>query len=237
METSAQQRCAHSIGAFLMIAMAAAIIATSAAAAPTPGSVVEGPAAVVDGDTIEIAGQRIRLDAIDAPEANQSCGGAHGELVACGQAATRALRDLIGQESLACESVGTDKYGRMLGLCFLDGEDINRFMVESGNAWAYLKYSTKYVSAEADARASKIGIWQGETQPAWKYRKAQWQVAEVAAPAGCAIKGNMSKQGRIYHVPWSAWYDKVKIDEARGERWFCSEDEALQAGWRPAAPQ
>ena len=124
----------------------------------------------------------------------------------------------------------------MLGLCFLDGEDINQFMVESGNAWAYVKYSTKYVSVEADARALKIGIGQGATQPAWEYRKAQWQVAEFVAPAGCAIKGNVSKQGRVYHLPWSAWYDKVKIDETRGERWFCSEDEALQAGWRPAAP-
>ena len=231
METSAKQRSACASGLFSLIGL----IATAAAAAPLPGSAVEGPAAIVDGDTIEIAGQRIRLDGIDAPEAAQSCGGAHGELSACGQAATRALRDLIGHETVACESVGTDKYGRMLGLCFLDGEDINRFMVESGNAWAYIKYSTKYSTAEAGARALKIGIWQGETQPAWEFRKTQWQVAEVAAPAGCAIKGNVSKQGRIYHVPWSAWYDKVKVDEARGERWFCSEDEAMQAGWRPAA--
>ena len=34
------------------------------------------------------------------------------------------MSELIGQETVACESVGTDKYGRMLGLCFLDGEDI-----------------------------------------------------------------------------------------------------------------
>ena len=231
MATSAKQRCAGSIGALIVIGL----IATAAAAAPNPGSVVEGQAAIVDGDTIEIAGQRIRLEGIDAPEAAQNCSGANGSASACGLAATRALRDLIGQETVACESVGTDKYGRMLGLCFLDGEDINRFMVESGNAWAYVKYSAKYVSVEAGARALKIGIWQGETQPAWEYRQAQWQVAEVAAPAGCAIKGNVSKQGWIYHVPWSAWYDKVKVDEARGERWFCSEADAVAAGWRPAA--
>ena len=231
MKNTAMQRFACAIGALLVL------IVIPAAGAPIPGSVVEGPAAIVDGDTIEIAGQRIRLEGIDAPEAAQSCSGAHGEASPCGQAATRALRDLIGHETVACESVGTDKYGRMLGLCFLDGEDINRFMVESGNAWAYVKYSTKYSGVEAGARALKIGIWSGDNQPAWEYRQAKWQVAEVATPAGCAIKGNVSQHGRIYHVPWSAWYDKVKIDEARGERWFCSEDEAMAAGWRPAAPQ
>ena len=205
-------------------------------AGPSPGTLLEGPALVVDGDTIEIAGQRIRLEGIDAPEQAQTCRTAAGLDWPCGRVATRALFDLIGQENVACESTGTDKYGRMLGLCFLDGEDINGFMVESGNAWAFVKYSQRYVGVEASARAAKTGVWQGQSQAPWEFRQNGWQVAEYAAPKGCAIKGNISKHGQIYHLPWSPWYGKVTVDEAKGERWFCSEAEAQAAGWRPAAP-
>ena len=207
-----------------------------AESAPTAGSGLEGVAQVVDGDTVEISGQRVRLEGMDAPESAQTCQTASGEITACGRQATRALFELIRNENIACESVGTDKYGRMLGICFLDGEDINRYMVESGNAWAFIKYSQRYVSEEAKARAAKIGIWQGPAIPAWEFRHSGWQVAEAAAPQGCAIKGNVSKHGKIYPLPWQLWYSNVKIDEARGERWFCSEAEALAAGWRPAHP-
>lgn len=51
----------------------------------------------------------------------------------------------------------------------------------------------------------------------------------------CDIKGNVTNLGeKIYHVPKSKWYEKTHIDEGRGERWFCSEDEARGAGWRGA---
>lgn len=52
-------------------------------------------------------------------------------------------------------------------------------------------------------------------------------------PGSCLIKGNISDSGRIYHVPGTPFYDRTKVDEAKGERWFCSEDEARAAGWRP----
>jgi hypothetical protein len=60
-------------------------------------------------------------------------------------------------------------------------------------------------------------------------------VATMAPPGRCPIKGNISQNGRIYHVPGSPSYDGTKIDESAGERWFCSEAEARAAGWR--APQ
>lgn len=54
-------------------------------------------------------------------------------------------------------------------------------------------------------------------------------------PKGCAIKGNISRAGEhIYHVPGGRNYDRTKIDPDQGERWFCSEQEAQAAGWRPA---
>lgn len=69
-------------------------------------------------------------------------------------------------------------------------------------------------------------------QKPWEYRAEKWEVAEQEAPDGCPIKGNISENGRIYHAPWSPWYKKTKIDEAKEERWFCSEAEAVSAGWR-----
>jgi hypothetical protein len=90
------------------------------------------------------------------------------------------------------------------------------------------------VTVEADARTRKVGVWQGPAEAPWDFRHGEWKTAEVAAPKNCAIKGNISSHGHIYHMPWSPWYDRVRIDESRGERWFCSEAEAQAAGWRPA---
>lgn len=51
----------------------------------------------------------------------------------------------------------------------------------------------------------------------------------------CLIKGNISRNGeRIYHVPGQKWYSRTRIDESYGERWFCTEKEAREAGWRKA---
>jgi endonuclease YncB( thermonuclease family) len=201
--------------------------------AAAPGD-LRGAVRVVDGDTLDLEGQRVRLEGIDAPEIPQSCPSSVGTWD-CGKAAARALKDLVAGQQVACRNRGTDKYGRMLGVCFVADRDINAEMVRQGHAWAFVKYSKSYVEEEAHARAARIGIWQGQAEPAWVYREKRWAGAQAAAPSGCAIKGNVSERGHIYHTPWSPWYDKVRIDQRRGERWFCSEAEALAAGWRPAA--
>ena len=69
--------------------------------------------------------------------------------------------------------------------------------------------------------------------PAWEYRAQRWTAAEPQAPHGCAIKGNVTRNGRIYHMPWSPWYAQIRIEPDKGKRWFCTEAEALAAGWRP----
>jgi len=194
-----------------------------------------GTARVIDGDTIEIAGRHVRLEGIDAPEIAQTCGRRLFGTWACGKAAGAALEKLVSGQNVACESRGIDKYDRMLGVCFAAGRDINAEMVREGFAWAFVKYSQSYVREETEARAQHLGIWQGEAEPAWVYREKRWAGAEEAAPQGCAIKGNVTEHGNIYHMPWSPWYGKVKIDAAKGERWFCTEAEAMSAGWRPAA--
>ena len=58
--------------------------------------------------------------------------------------------------------------------------------------------------------------------------------APTEAPEGCPIKGNVNRDSeQIYHTPWgSQWYERTKITPDHGERWFCSERQALDAGWR-----
>lgn len=200
-----------------------------------PGPVeIVGQARVVDGDTLEIDGHRIRLEGIDAPENAQTCGRRWIGTWSCGKSAARALSDLVAGRRITCRSMGRDKYGRILGVCSVGESDINAEMVRRGYAWAFVKYSRSYVAEEAEAREARAGIWQGDAEPAWIFRANRWESAGEDAPDGCAIKGNVSRNGRIYHMPWSPWYGRVKVDLDRGERWFCSEDEARQAGWRPA---
>ena len=135
-------------------------------------------------------------------------------------------RSLLAGKAVSCEPRGLDKYGRTLGICFVDGRDVNAQMVRQGFAWAFIKYSTSYVKEEAEARTQGIGIWQGEAMPAWEYRAQRWTAAEPQAPQGCAIKGNVTKHGRIYHMPWSPWYAQIRIEPDKGKRWFCTEAEA-----------
>lgn len=197
-------------------------------------SSLSGPARAVDGDTIEIGAERIRLEGIDAPELAQSCARADRTPWPCGKAARQALVALIAGRDVTCQSKGRDKYGRLLAICFAGGDDLNAAMVRTGNAWAFVKYSSSYTAEEQDARRRRAGVWQGESEAPWDFRHSGWRLAETRAPSGCAIKGNVSHNGRIYHMPWSPWYDRVTIDESRGEQWFCSEADAQAAGWRPA---
>jgi hypothetical protein len=69
----------------------------------------------------------------------------------------------------------------------------------------------------------------------------QTTLAKIGLPVGsdtaaksCRIKGNISGNGRIYHMPGQKYYGATKINAAKGERWFCSEAESRAAGWRKA---
>ena len=144
--------------------------AVSSRTPDTEAALVSGRAKVIDGDTLHIAGTRIRLEGIDAPEAKQTCTRKGKGLWDCGRAATDYLKHMTGGRKVTCESAGEDRYGRMLGWCAVDGKDINDAMVRSGFAWAFVRYSKRYVSAEHEAREAQAGIWQGEAEPAWEFR-------------------------------------------------------------------
>jgi len=199
------------------------------------GPRIVGNAHVVDGDTIKIGPVAIRIHGIDAPEQGQQCDRDGGGKWDCGEAATEAMADLVTGKVVECTPLTTDAYRRIVARCRANGLDIGAEMVGRGLAWAYSRYSDDYVEAEGGARERNLGIWRGAAQPAWEYRADRWNRAVADAPKGCPIKGNISNKGeRIYHTPWSPAYAKTRIDESKGERWFCDEDEAIAAGWRTA---
>jgi endonuclease YncB( thermonuclease family) len=225
-------------GALLLSVLVPAGAVAALTTSPGTGgaAIVAGPARVIDGDTLDVGVTRVRLEGIDAPELAQMCQAATGQSWPCGRRAAALLRALVEQRHVICDRTGSDKYHRTLAICRAGGININEAMVRGGLAWAFVRYSKQFVGAEAEAKSQGVGIWQGPAEAPWDYRHGEWHVAEAAAPQGCAIKGNISSRGHVYHLPWNPWYDRVRIDEAHGERWFCSEAEALAAGWRPASP-
>ena len=196
-------------------------------------SIAFGQIKVVDADTIIVNNEKIRLYGIDAPETKQYCY-IEKEAWPCGKQATEYLKNLlkdISPPSLYCEISSKDRYGRSIGVCYIEDKNINSNLVESGWALAYQQYSKDYINVEKLASKKKIGIWQGEFIEPWNWRKGMRikQVKKIR----CQIKGNISSNGeKIYHVPNSKNYLKTKISTSKGERWFCSEKEAKANGWR-----
>ena len=141
-----------------------------AAAPETDPLAVSGRAVVIDGDTIDVAGSRIRLYGIDAPESQQTCRAA-GQRWACGEQATRALTDRIGSQPVECEERDRDSYGRSVAVCQLAGQDLNAWLVAQGWALAYRQFSEAYVAEEAAAEAAGRGIWRGQFVAPWDWRR------------------------------------------------------------------
>ena len=126
---------------------------------------------MVDGDTIVVDGERVRLEGIDAPEKDQSCGPA-GKLWACGEASTEHLRAMLAGGMTSCSWEQRDRYGRALGTCRSHaGRQVNSAMVEDGMAAAYLRYSRRYEPEQTRARESGAGMWSGPFDMPWEHRK------------------------------------------------------------------
>ena len=130
-----------------------------------------GSLRVVDGDTIVLNGEKIRFSGIDTPELKQTCLKDDQE-VPCGMIAKRLLAEKIGNATVECISEGKDTYKRTLAECFVNGESLSKFLVRSGYAFAYRKYSTKFIKDEEFAKANKLGMWAMTFQYPWDFRKA-----------------------------------------------------------------
>ena len=125
---------------------------------------------VIDGDTIRLGDVKIRFSGIDAPEINQTCVASEGK-VACGKISRDLLIEKVTNNKISCTDEGKDFYGRVLGECFVNGESLSSYLVREGFAFAYRKYSNKYIEDEEYAKFNKLGMWSMEFQYPWDYRK------------------------------------------------------------------
>ena len=198
---------------------------------PAAAEVLQGRATVVDGDTLRIGGQSVRIHGIDTPEQDQTCLTAQGVAFSCGAVATQAMTQLIGGRSVTCQGRDRDVYQRVVAKCYVGSQDLGAALVASGYATAFERYSRDYVALERAAQAARVGFWSGTMQAPAAHRAAN---TAPAADGSCVLKGNISSSGRIVHSPGDHSYAKTRINEARGERWFCTLADAQAAGWRPA---
>ena len=125
---------------------------------------------ITDGDTIKINGEKIRFSGIDTPELNQSCA-KKGVRNSCGLKAKQILIDKIVDNKVKCIKEGKDRYKRILAECFVNNESLSRYLVRSGYAFAYRKYSKKFIIDEDYARVNKLGMWSMEFEYPWDFRK------------------------------------------------------------------
>ena len=138
------------------------------------GTPISGRAKIIDGDSLEVAGERVRLFGIDAPEGRQQCRGASGQDYACGREAARILTALIGGRPVSCTLVTHDQYARDVATCEARKHDLGEAMVRAGYARDYPRHSKgRYAAAERDARAARRGIWAGEFEEPAAWRKRE----------------------------------------------------------------
>jgi len=234
----------------LSFAILLALLPTMARAAD-----ITGVPKIREGDQIQIGSTHIRLGGIDAPSVDQLCLNTTGERWTCGIAARDELIKHVGNKSWTCQQrQAADRRGRIVARCEVDGEDIQKWMVKNGWALAYLRFSHDYDADEAAAREAKAGMWQGAFIAPWDWRVRNKKTVilgavkpppnahaillasasgAVAPSPDCTIKGNVNGSGEcIYHTPTSRWYAQIRMQIAKGTRWFCSVEEAEAAGCR-----
>jgi micrococcal nuclease len=190
---------------------------------------------VVDGDTIEIENEvRLRLIGMDTPERDE-----------CGFTQARVfLLQLVDGKHVRLEKdiSGSDSYGRLLRYVYVPSDDpqvddvfVNEALVRAGHARIMSiapdnRYRYLFVAAEEEAKREGRGIW-GMCDIAETPQERQAD-SDPTDPA-CVIKGNISEKsfGRNYFVPGCPNYNRVKVDINKGEQYFCSEADAVAAGF------
>ena len=140
---------------------------------------IEGFAKVIDGDTIIIDKIKIRLLGIDAPELDQHCKKPWIQFIFitlnqkynCGLVAKEKLDKITSKNKIKCQGEKYDRYKRLIAICYKKKVDLNNWMVKNGLALNYTKYSKKYIISEIQAKREKLGLWKGQFDKPWEWRK------------------------------------------------------------------
>jgi micrococcal nuclease len=217
------------------------LVPTSASAASSSLGPAYRVTGVSDGDTIKVVvrgrTERVRLIGIDTPElgrdgANDQC---HARAARAAMERTvRGTRVHLRRDST---QANRDVYGRLLRYVYTTAgrRDVGKALIAAGHGREYTfnkrayKHRSAHRAAQRAAARARRGLWGS----CGSGGSGGGTAAPVPAPGGCVIKGNISDTGeRIYHVPGQQYYDRTVVTPAKGERWFCSESDAVAAGWR-----
>ena len=125
---------------------------------------------IIDGDTIHLNGEKIRFSGIDTPEIKQTCA-KNNEIIKCGILARELLIKIIANNKINCIREGKDQYKRTLAECFVNDLSLSSYLVKNGYAFAYRKYSKKFIADEDFAKSNKLGMWSMEFAYPWDWRK------------------------------------------------------------------
>ena len=196
---------------------------------------------VIDGDTIEVEiegeKKRVRYIGVDTPETVHP-----SKPVQCfGKEASEFNKNLVEGNWVRLEKdiSETDKYGRLLRYVYVGEKFVNLELVGKGYADVItyppdVKYTEVFLIAKREAQAEKRGLW-GEQCGYADVAENPIIPATNSRGSSCVIKGNINAEKvKIFHVPGCEYYDRTVVSEKYGERWFCTEEEALEAGWRKA---
>ena len=196
-------------------------------AIPAQAADLVGVPKVDNGDSFVIDREKVRLFGVNAPNKRQYCPDASGGVFDCGAKSAAYLKRVTRKEEVSCDVVEPgDADTLALVRCTLKGKDLGARVVGAGYGQARLAESTDYATIQKEAFFAENGLW------AFGYVALETIENPTPAGAGCDIKGNLSKTGRLYHTTSSRWYGRTNIRPEFGERWFCSEREATRAGWR-----
>jgi endonuclease YncB( thermonuclease family) len=221
-------------GGYAMLPGNRVLSSASMPAIPFVGSTtVSGRSLVIGPGLLRIGTKTVRLSGIEVLERQQVCTKGQRRW-RCGEASVAALTRLTQGRTLSCTLRGTDASGHAKGVCHDRETDIAAALVKGGHAFASTGLLASYGRAEGEARTARAGIWSGEAERPDIWRARLWDEAKKRTPDGCPIKGQVSGGARLYVLPWSPEYARVRVDSRRGGRWFCTEKEAIEAGWKPS---
>lgn len=188
---------------------------------------ITGRASALTGDMLRVNGELVRLQGIEAPGPAHPCFKSNGRRWPCGAAATAALSGLLRGRSISCQMSGVADAGLRVATCRSGDIDLAAELARTGKVFA----TSAYGNEESAAREAHAGIWQNDTVRPEKWREQVWEEAKRSAPDGCPIKGIVRSAARVYAMPWSDGYERERVRQSRGGRWFCNEAEARAAGF------
>lgn len=178
---------------------------------------------VSDGDTIKVIHDgkqtKIRLYGVDTPEKAQ----------AFGQKAKHLTASLVAGRMVQVEPMTLDRYGRTVGIVYVNGMLLEAELVKAGMAWVYRRYCKKEPMCsslkrfESEARQNRIGLWSDpQAQPPWEWRRGKRNKQKSVG----VYHGNA--RSHVFHRPGCKYYNCENCTMI-----FSDRESAIQAGFRP----